>query len=110
MLASFRSVMPKCETAAWASCPSTVSVLVGPAALLSEVLGSVFALLSSTQIPASCSLGLVMFCCVPEELVWKYWACTPAHAVPPTCWRKSAMYLPAPFGSHDSVPLKEPSV
>src|SRR5438477_6501248 len=110
MLASFRSAMPKWETARCPSAPRTVSVFVGSAPLFRLVEGSVLALLSSTQIPASCSLGLVMFCCAPEASVWKYWVCTPAQAVPPTCWRKLAMYLPAPSGSHGSVALKEPSV
>ena len=51
-----------------------------------------------------------MFCCTPDEAVWKYWVWTPAHAVPPICCAKSAMYLPAPSGSHASVALNDPSV
>ena len=110
MFALLRSVIPKWATAACASCPSAVSVFVGPALLFEEVLGKVFGSVSSTQIPASCSAGFVMCCCEPEASVWKYWVWTPAQPVPPICWTKSAVYLPAPSGSHGSVALNVPSV
>src|SRR5947209_18470808 len=110
MLASLTSVMPKCCTAAWASRPSTVSVFVDPGPLLLFVAGSVFGLVSSTQMPASWFGSLAIVVLVPALSVWKYWLWTPAQAVPPICWRKSAMYLPAPPGSQLSVALSEPSV
>ena len=71
MLLLARSVMPKCATARWASAARSVYVFVGPGGLLDDVPASVLAsFVSSTQIPASWSVGFVMWSWAPDESVW----------------------------------------
>jgi hypothetical protein len=71
MSALDKSVMPKCATARAASAPRSVYVLVGPGGLADEVFARAAASSpSSTQIPPSWSVGLLMNCWLPAESVW----------------------------------------
>jgi hypothetical protein len=85
-------------------------VFVAPAGLSPEVFSKPAGTVSSVQMPARTSLSLLIWVVVLSALLWKNWVLTPAHWVPPICSTKSAMYLPAPSGSHGSVAVTAPSV